>query len=526
MGERDIEDIDAGNTRRIHLVWAAILCALGGWQYVAVWGANSDSLAGFYVGHFVLWVVVFLGIGAAVASLTRLFLPEPARWDRAYAIGALTVIVIQSWDRIERVAAPVVAGIGEFPTWSLGLGLALSVALLTVRLIPAFDGVRGVFFVLTAFLVGVHYLSVLQYAYENIAAGGTEVTTHPPAELTTYAPDVLVLVLDGYGRKDALLEQFGFDNSPFEAELASLGLEVVEQAKATYSITALSIAGLLDGRYVATGQPDDADLDRLHRIHSGDNRLFESLDNAGYDVHMYDNAWTFTRCATNVDYCYSGGLNEVDRAVMKRTPASELVPWLRIDPWIRSSVRQMTDAASLARSESERPRLIYLHSLIPHPPFQLSTDCRTRSTDDSGSIEGIEDGESSRASYTSQIECTNSLVLDVVKAMPRDAIIFITGDHGPRWAGQDPVAVPDASDALILNRIGILTAYRFPSACQTAPPDASLMVSSHHLFDCLGVPFDGDRQRDPAQPPRFFSQKLEGGTFSVTEITERISMLD
>lgn len=509
--------------RGVHLTWLGILAALASWSYVAIWSVNSDSLAGFYPGHYLVWLTALLGLAVAVAWLAHLLLGD-ATWDRSYALAGLFLIVVQAWDKTERLVNGIGERLGPFWAWSVAGAALVVVVTLTIRLASAFPGVRPTFFVLTAFLVGYHLVSAAFYGVEQLFEGYIPESYLPAAIDESSAPDVLVMVLDGYGRSDLLLDQFEHDNSTFESDLAALGVEVVPYAKSNYSMTALSVAGLLNGEYPTLDRPDDASLNRLHEIHSGDNRLFGSLHEAGYIVDMFDNAWTFTRCLANVDVCHAGGLNELDDAVANRTPLPSILAWLRVNSWVRSSVDQLTEATRVVTSGSDGPRLIYVHALIPHPPFQLTADCRFRALSDP--LQFAADTDASRADYGNQIACTNSLVLDLVKSMPADAVIFITGDHGPRWAGQDPTEHPDASDAEVLNRVGIFTAYRFPDRCEPIPSGAPLMSATDRLFACLKIPEDGDPVRSPAQEPRYFSQTLEDGVFSVTDITQRVASLD
>lgn len=488
---------------------------------MAIWSGNADSLAAFYPLHFLAWTGVFLAFGYMVAIGISLVVRDPARWARSYTVAALSILIFQAWDRLTIAVTDVAEALGSGLAWSIVGVIGLLVTLLAIRLAPSFPAVRPIIGVVAAFLVGAHLLSAAWFGVEQLVSATPLEHVQASTDAQGTGPDVLVVVLDGYGRHDVLSERFGFDNTDFEADLASIGIRVIPRAKATYTMTALSVGGLLSGEYPAT-ETRSASVRDLHAIHSGDNRLFGAMRLSGYEVHMFDNAWTFTECSTNVDYCYSGGMNELDAAVAARTPLPSLVPRLRVNPWVRGSVSQIREATVLASVDSTRPRLIYLHALIPHPPFQLTAECNIATGPAVGSMKSVADSQLSRVSYASQLQCTNSLILDLVSSMSDDAIILVTGDHGPRWAGQDPIKNPSATDSEVLTRIGIFTAYRFPDHCDPIPADAALMTSTLHLFDCLRI----EHSLTTEESVQFYSQVFEGGQFFVTDITERVTRLD
>lgn len=267
-----------------HVVWWMILAALSGWSYVVVWSTNSASLAGLYPNHFAGWITLFFVLGLSTAGLAYLLSPRPARWDRSYVIAVVTLILTQSWQRVLLAVEQLSTDVGVIPTWTLTIALAATVVVLIFRLVPLFPITRAVVGVLTVFLVGLHYLNVVQHAWGEVTSSSTTSPETLDVAGGSASSDVLVVVLDGYGRTDVLDRAFGYDNSGFEKRLTEHGVVVVPQSKANYSATALSVGGLLDGRYLGIGRQDDAQLEDLHEIHSGNSALFRSLDAAGYEA--------------------------------------------------------------------------------------------------------------------------------------------------------------------------------------------------------------------------------------------------
>jgi hypothetical protein len=341
------------------------------------------------------------------------------------------------------------------------------------------------------------------------------------------APDVFVVVLDAYARSDVLEQQFAFDNTRFESALADLGVAVVPLAKSNYDATQVSVASLLDARYPAVGDSDDPSLWRLHTTYAGDNALFTSLRAAGHEIHLFDNAWTFTQCGPIVDHCYSTLLTEIDHVIAQRTPLPLVMTSLLIDPWTRGSVDQLRQATDLARTASDRPRLVFVHALIPHAPFQLNEVCQEYSDSRLDGYAFIDESpghlEVRRTAYVAQLECTNSLVIDLVAAIPADAIILITGDHGPKPTDVDPDRSIGTTPEQVLARFGTFTAYRFPEPCDSVPDGASLVVTAASLFNCVGIPVTDEIARTPDQAERYFMWEPADGEGRVTEVSSIVA---
>jgi hypothetical protein len=391
----------------------------------------------------------------------------------------------------------------------------------TARLVPAFPSIRGLFIVFTVTLIGIPVLTGVDVGWRALQT--TELYRAParPTNMTgPGAPDVLIVVLDGYAGGDALRSYFAHDNSAYEDRLASMGVQVVSGAVSNYAKTQMSVAVLLEGRYPAIGAPGDLSFNELASVHAGNNILFASLDGAGYETHLFDNAWTYTRCGSNVDVCHGSGFNELDHLVYSRTPLGEAPP-LQVHPWISSSIDQFTEATALVRERSPAPRLIYLHALLPHPPLHLAPDCTIR-PDALGTSKGVVDTRHSRAAYGDQVDCVNAMIMTLVEATAEDAVVFITGDHGVRWTTGGVVRNSDAPWRSPFPVAGsVFTAYRYPRACDGPPSHSTLMGATATLFACLGIDYTGPPERGPTQPNRFFDQEdPQDGYYMIEEVTD------
>ena len=79
----------------------------------------------------------------------------------------------------------------------------------------------------------------------------TPLAPGPMAQPSADAPDVYVILLDGYARADVLANTFGYDDSPFLDGLRSDGFEVADASHSNYLVTNLSVSSLLNYRQLA-----------------------------------------------------------------------------------------------------------------------------------------------------------------------------------------------------------------------------------------------------------------------------------
>ena len=513
-----------------HIAWLGILLALSSWSYLATWAASKDVLIGFGILSFASWTFGLLGMALVLAGFTWMVDRSPSRIDRPFSMGAVGLLLFQSWFVFDDLQTWLADRSSDSVGWIGVLALVVTFLVLTFRVSDA-SSIRSVFAVVAVFLVLVPALEVARAMLSS--GGGTDTTpvseVLPPRQFGESSPDVFVVVLDAYGRSDVLLDGFGFDNTPFELSLADLGVDTVRFAKSNYSATAVSVASILQASYPVIGNEDDVPVWMLREIHAGNNALFKALHAAGYETHLFDNAWTFTQCRSLVELCHSTVLDEMDHAVAQRTPLTHFIPSLRIDPWVSGSVQQLRQAATVAGTRSDRPRLVFLHALIPHAPFQLNANCQQFWDPRLDGYEFAGDSPADlkvrSAAYIEQLQCTNSLVLNLVEAAPRDAILLITGDHGPRPTDFQPARSIGTAPDEILARWGTFTAYRFPEECEPIPDTATLVVVGARLFGCLGLPIPDDPARTPEQPSRFFGWQSLGEETKVTDLSSVVASI-
>lgn len=413
-------------------------------------------------------VSLALAMSAAVGIIALIVLAvlskgfnQPIRWSSG--LTAVIILTLFQW--------PIVTSTGRFVARALHLSILLDAmpVLIAVGFLWIATRLAGEW--PFAVLLGVSLLVagglLLSSALSRVVS--TPVTASSE-QAAPGAPDVILLILDGYTRADILTERFSFDNTPFLEELEQLGFTIAGEARANYNYTYASISTMLELDYVFNvGEINEADHQRMRNALSGDPTLLRIFHEAGYEIGYTENYWSGSHCGGAVDICWRDGLAE--RALWnlgRMTLFAPLLPEIRSHPFNTVSLghlESLPDLMDEGRSDGV-PRLAIVHIVLPHQPFLLDAQCNQQigGMRNSLTISNIEFVEPRRGYYVDQIACTNSKILEALAAIVTsrsDTLVMVTADHGSdstRVAGVSG----DWSDEEIAERMSILGAYRLP----------------------------------------------------------------
>jgi hypothetical protein len=293
-------------------------------------------------------------------------------------------------------------------------------------------------------------------------------------------PDILVLVLEGYGREDVLRTYYTHPDA-LARELRSLGFFVADRAAANYPQMGQSFAAAFNLAYLQDVMaPEAREVPWRRRLAEliTRSRLFDSLRAAGYEIRSYESEYAFLRPEpaaarpsplvrfTNFEYrLYEGSL--VPRLLQAAGLPRGSVPasvHRRHVHWVLDRL------ASEPLGTGDRPAFVFAHLLVPHPPFVLREDGGMRSTrmamgfNDADAWRSLarETGERYEPGYLDGVKFLGTRVPEVLKAVldraRRPTIVYVHSTHGPasrlEWERPTPTGVRE--------RMGILFAARFP----------------------------------------------------------------
>jgi hypothetical protein len=270
-------------------------------------------------------------------------------------------------------------------------------------------------------------------------------------------PDIYYIILDAYLRKDALLDEREFDNSPFLQELGGLGFQVMECSRSNYSFTQASLTSSLNMAYLTDLAP------RLESIGLASNDYWlllkqnlvrEQLERIGYQTVAFDTGYDWSQL-DDADYYFERSISPITSNVVNqferllfRTTAGVVLTDLQFKlmyeqfkdtnlPYRAHVDRQLFLLDQLPKTPSiERPTFSFVHILIPHVPYVFgpSGEILTDPGYFSGGRAQPVNEEYRNKGYTGQIEFINARMLDILEILIEESdvppIIVLQADTG------------------------------------------------------------------------------------------------
>lgn len=360
----------------------------------------------------------------------------------------------------------------------------------------------------------------LRGAPETVGASAATDGLPDPAAAQLAGRDIYHLVFDRYGSEASLELGRGIDNSEFMGWLRDRGFAVVDDARANFERTALSLSAVhemgLHEDLVASGSADYDDL--VARIRNS--RAAATLKDLGYEYVVSGSWWgpsAFSPIADRViqpRYVMSFGSALVDRSLL---PSLEHLAALVTRRSIDGSERYMAVttrnqfAALHTLIPEPGPKFVFAHLLVPHDPYVFLAD---------GTVDG------SMATYDTQLAYTNAelrTLIEALLALPpaEQPIIVLQADEGPypeRYeVGRDRFDWSTASGEELVTKFGVLNAFYLPGVEGEAPlPDGLSLVNTFPEI------LDRYHGLDVERAPDATYGMVQGDYFSLIDLTEQV----
>jgi hypothetical protein len=366
-----------------------------------------------------------------------------------------------------------------FPIWVIVLVIG---SYLILKRVEDLHSSTSTLNAISIFLVA---MALVQIAVVQIQKNTQTANTELPRELMGMqlpapAPDIYYIIMDGYGRQDALAEDIQFDNSEFIQKMESLGFYVGRCSQSNYAQTKLSLSSSLNMNYVETYYPEPLDPQRTEShglepfvTHPLVRRALERL---GYLTVAFETGFDWTEMHDAGIYLAqhpNEGLNGFEALLIRSTAAlvisdaAAFVPDLN-NPDMLHRDRVLYTLDQLPKLPvTDRPKFVFAHVVSPHPPYVF---------DAQGNLPA--QGKNEARLYREQIEYLNSrlpaIVQEIISESAVPPIIIIQGDHG----------APVSSDT---TRMQPLNLYFAPRAVQanlypTITPVNSFRVIFNSVF--------------------------------------------
>lgn len=316
-------------------------------------------------------------------------------------------------------------------------------------------------------------LSISEQKVAEIPVDAATLIPRDPQHL----PDIYYIILDTYTRGDALLRDFGFDNSPFLDELRAMGFYVADCSRSNYDYTHASMTSSLNLDYLPVLEEQLSE----QGLNTGDiwvllkqSLVHKQLEAIGYKTVAFESGFEWTRIKdADVYLAYTGKpyamqlLQPFEDMLIRSTllliwsdsTYRSITPYQNTqfkgaNPGLEDHVyRQLfiLDQLPNVALDSE-PKFVFVHILIPHIPyvFEANGDIVTDPGFYTGKRTEPVDEEHLLKGYINEVQFINSQMLSVLKSIISKSntppIILLMGDHGLRKE----------------NRLLILNAYYLP----------------------------------------------------------------
>jgi hypothetical protein len=293
--------------------------------------------------------------------------------------------------------------------------------------------------VLTQISIGINYSKAVELAAREKAEAAESSSLAQPDS----RPDIYYIILDRYGRRDALKDTFDYDNSEFTDYLAEKGFYVADQSCSNYDETLLSMPSSLNMRYLADAEEENPDM-LLEAWRN--NTVMQSLRSIGYRTIYIDGDLRLKgmkQSAQVFTYSGIGGIptGPYEEALCDMTVLSPISRLLGGHGAAVSYALNMIPNIS----DNGSPKFVYAHIICPHPPYIFSAHGEEKfklfgnNTDD-------------KTGYPSNLDFVNGKmrsIIDRLLSKDRKPIIIVQGDHFMNFEGHQGI-----------NKV--LNAYYFP----------------------------------------------------------------
>jgi len=273
-------------------------------------------------------------------------------------------------------------------------------------------------------------------------------------------PDVYYMILDGYGRRDAIARHYGFDNQTFLEGLVAKGFKICERATSNYSYTHESITSSLNMDYIHDGsfEPERSQLPSLI-LHNKLAQLFRSL---GYTYVLVPSGFFITDRSPLADIKIDLGIWTQSQFLALLVESSAVWfswKWLNsintvrnegivvgafegkgvMAQWHRHITESLAEIPKIA--ENPEPTFTFAHIICPHPPYVFKQDGTLNTSAKMADLGGFDHFNYWQLTqqFVDQLIHFNGIVeamiAELLQRSPEPPIIIVHGDHGTSFLG-------------------------------------------------------------------------------------------
>ena len=178
---------------------------------------------------------------------------------------------------------------------------------------------------------------------------------------TNKYPNIYLYILDGYANNNTFTNYYNFDNNKFTSALSKLNFFLIENSKSKYNNTLNTMASGLNFKENHINSSNKQDL--LYEIY--ENKFSEILSSLKYEIFNFS---IFK--IKNTSNSYSLKLWYFNN-LLSNTIFNLIFKNYGINGEGLNRELEIFKNAKLVLLDNKNPKFVYLHTLLPHPPFYL-----------------------------------------------------------------------------------------------------------------------------------------------------------
>ena len=424
-------------------------------------------------------LLISLAFVISLYGILRLVLRD---WQRAAIISLFWLVLFFSYGHVymllkNQTVLGVLIGRHRY-LLAIWFGLAFLAVLISIKKAYELSFSTRSLTVISLFLLvfpifQIVYFQVRSYnRNSNLTFGDLEGS---PTTAGQIHPDIYYIILDGYGRSDALNDVYQLDNSAFVQSLEERGFYVAKCSQSNYPFTQYSLASSLNLDYLNLTSPDiNNTLDFL-----SSNVIRRTLAEKGYTIVAFETGFRWTQWE-DADVYYTlekraSVINNFEDLYIRTTPLRVALDYETARYFEKLvNLRETTSSLNYGTltyerglhtlgslksvaSEIESPKFVFAHLLIAHPPYVFGPNGEQ--------VPEANTEQEKVAHYQDALIFLDSQIPSVIDSILAESatppIIIIQGDHGsPTW--NEP-----------FQHMAILNAYYFPGHQDVLYPSIS-----------------------------------------------------
>jgi hypothetical protein len=317
-------------------------------------------------------------------------------------------------------------------------------------------------------------------AFYEIRAAVIARTEAAPAEETLLKPeegqplpDVYFIILDKYGRSDALQAYFSYDNSDFIAGLEDLGFWVADCSRSNYAFTVMSLSSQLNMAYVEdlTDSPSLQTTTALIQK----NKVHKAFNEIGYTTIAFDMGFKWGNM-TRSDYYFDEYPRNITTWYLDpfeilyiRSTIGTFLFQKEVDIGLQATLSNLERKAERTRLILEvlpeiplmdGPKFVHAHIITPHPPYLFNPD---------GTLNEDAEDTPQKIGYPAQLDFLQPRILEIMAEIidksPTPPIIILEGDHafGNRYVTSNLLALylPGEGDEGLYDQMTLINVFPY-----------------------------------------------------------------